>query len=58
MNEIQIVDKLKKHDESALVEIIDRFTPLVVSVLPISRKLPLTPSSLSGTMPKRYSLKV
>ena len=33
MNEIQIVDKLKKHDESALVEIIDRFTPLVSAII-------------------------
>ena len=33
MNENQIVDKLKKHDESALVEIMDRFTPLVSAII-------------------------
>ena len=33
MNENQIVDKLKKHDESALGDIIDRYTPLISAII-------------------------
>ena len=39
MNENQIVDRLKKHDETALAEIMDKFTPLVSAIILINENI-------------------
>ena len=49
MNENQIVDRLKKHDETALAEIMDKFTPLVSAIIYNVSRGSLTSSDIEET---------
>ena len=49
MNENQIVERLKKHDETALGEIMDKFTPLVSAIIYNVSKGNLTSSDIEET---------
>jgi len=49
MNENQIVDRLKKRDERALGEIMDKFTPLVSAIIYNVSKGNLTSSDIEET---------